>query len=154
VTPLTDQLSGHIEVDETYFGGKRKGKRGRGAAGKTPVIGIIQRNGSVRTIAIPNVGSATLQALIKEHVEMGSTIYTDGWKATEALVIKGFLISLLITTRHLYHEKGTTPIPLRAIGDYRKTSCTRAITKSLRRIYRTTWQNQTSSLTSDHSLIL
>jgi transposase len=88
--PLTDQLAGHIEVDETYFGGRQKGKRGRGAAGKTPVIGIIQRNGSVRTIAIPNVKSATLQAHIKEHVEAGSTVYTDTWQGYRGLDNSGF----------------------------------------------------------------
>ena len=62
---LTDLMSGHIEVDETYFGGRQKGKRGKGAAGKTPVIGLIQRNGSVRTIAIPNVKSAHFRLLLK-----------------------------------------------------------------------------------------
>ncbi len=88
--PLADQLSGHIEVDETYFGGKRKGKRGRGAAGKTPVIGIIRRNGCVRTIAIPDVKSSTLQAHIKEHVEPGSVIYTDGLQCYLGLDNSGF----------------------------------------------------------------
>jgi transposase len=93
--PLTGQLCGHIEVDETYFGGKRKGKRGRGAAGKTPVIGLIQRNGSVRTIAIPNVKSATFQALVKEHVETGSTVYTDGWHGYRGLDNSGFSHKLI-----------------------------------------------------------
>ena len=40
-------FSGAIEVDESYFGGRRKGKRGRGAAGKVPVFGILQRGGKV-----------------------------------------------------------------------------------------------------------
>ena len=93
--PLTDQLFGSIEVDETYFGGKRKGKRGRGAAGKTPVIGLIQRNGSVRTIAIPNVKSATLQALVKEHVEAGSTVYTDKWHGYRGLDTSGYSHKLI-----------------------------------------------------------
>lgn len=88
--PLTHQLSGHIEVDETYFGGKRKGKRGRGAAGKTPVVGIIQRNGKVRTIAVPDVKGNTLKKLVKQHVEKGSTIYTDGWKGYKGLEKHGF----------------------------------------------------------------
>lgn len=88
--PLTHQLSGHIEVDETYFGGKRKGKRGRGAAGKTPVVGIIQRNGKVRTIAVPDVKGNTLKNLVKQHVEKGSTVYTDGWKGYKGLEKHGF----------------------------------------------------------------
>ena len=40
---------GEVEVDESYFGGRRKGKRGRGAAGKIPVFGILKRNGKVFT---------------------------------------------------------------------------------------------------------
>jgi transposase-like protein len=103
---LTDQLSGHIEVDETYFGGKRKGKRGRGAAGKTPVIGIIQRNGAVRTIAIPNVKSNTLQALVKEHVEAGSTIYTDGWQGYRGLDKSGFSHKLVNHDKTFVSRKG------------------------------------------------
>jgi transposase len=104
--PLTDQLSGHIEVDETYFGGRQKGKRGRGAAGKTPVIGIIQRNGSVRTIAIPNVKSATLQALIKEHVEAGSTVYTDAWQGYRGLDNSGFSHKLVNHDKVFVSKKG------------------------------------------------
>jgi len=92
---LTSQLSGHIEVDEAYFGGRRKGKRGRGAAGKTPVIGIIQRDGDVRTIAIPNVKSKTLQALVKEHVEAGSTSYTDNYVGYRGLDNSGFSYKLV-----------------------------------------------------------
>ena len=46
-------LSGEIEVDESYFGGHRKGKRGRGAAGKVPVFGILKRGGKVYTKVIP-----------------------------------------------------------------------------------------------------
>ncbi len=73
--PLTDQLSGHIEVDETYFGGKQKSKCGRGAAGKTPVIGLIQRNGRSEQLPFRMLKSTTLRALVKEHVETGSTVY-------------------------------------------------------------------------------
>lgn len=87
---LTSRLSGHIEVDETYYGGRRKGKRGRGAAGKTPVVGIIQRNGTVRTIIVPDVKCRTLRPLVKQHVEKGSTVYTDNWKGYKGLKEDGF----------------------------------------------------------------
>lgn len=93
--PLVNQLSGHIEVDETYFGGKRKGKRGRGAAGKTPVVGIIQRNGKVKTMAVPDVKSDTLQILVKNHVKEGSTVYTDGWQWYSGLKEHGFIHKLV-----------------------------------------------------------
>ena len=46
-------LEGEVEVDESYFGGKRKDKRGRGASGKTPVFGLLKRNGKVHTVIIP-----------------------------------------------------------------------------------------------------
>nr|HID59083.1 IS1595 family transposase [Desulfobacterales bacterium] len=77
--PVTNKLFGCVEVDETYYGGRRKGKRGRGASGKQPVVGIIQRNGAVRTIAVPNVKSSTLQRIIRQNVKKGSIIYTDSW---------------------------------------------------------------------------
>ena len=55
-------FKGEIEVDESYFGAKRiRGKRGRGAAGKTPVFGILQRKGKVYTEIVPDCGKATLQ---------------------------------------------------------------------------------------------
>jgi transposase len=52
-------FSGEIEVDESYFGGRRKGKRGRGAAGKVPVFGILKRQGRVYTKIVPDVKSAS-----------------------------------------------------------------------------------------------
>ena len=63
--------SGHIEIDETYCGGKRKGKRGRGAAGKTIVMSMLERDGDIKTKVIPDVKRNTLQPIIQEHVEEG-----------------------------------------------------------------------------------
>ena len=57
-------FSGEIEVDESYFDGRRKGKRGRGAAGKVPVFGILRRGGKVYTKIIPNVRSTTLMRIM------------------------------------------------------------------------------------------
>ena len=62
-------FSGEIEVDESYFGTKRiKGKRGRGASGKTPVFGILERGGKVYTEIVPDCAKATLQAIIRGKV--------------------------------------------------------------------------------------
>ena len=58
-------FSGEIEVDASYFGGKRKGKRGRGAAGKAPVFGLLKRGGTVYTKVISNASSATLCPIIE-----------------------------------------------------------------------------------------
>ena len=58
-------LGGEIELDECYFGGRRKGNRGRGAAGKVPVFGILERNGKVQVSVVPNVTAHTLVNLPK-----------------------------------------------------------------------------------------
>ena len=62
-------FSGEVEVDESYFGARRvKGKRGRGASGKTIVFGIYKRNGKVFTEIVPNVQKRTLQAIIRGRI--------------------------------------------------------------------------------------
>ena len=58
-------FDGEIELDESYFGGKRKGKRGRGAGGKVPIFGILKRHGKVYTKVIPDASSATLMPIIE-----------------------------------------------------------------------------------------
>lgn len=70
-------LTGQVEVDETYIGGKRAGKRGRGAAGKTPVIGLTERNGNTITKVVPDVKARTLLPIIAKHISNESTIFTD-----------------------------------------------------------------------------
>ncbi len=72
-------LSGHVEVDETYIGGKRHGKRGRGAAGKTVVMGIVERKGNAIAKVVPNVQARTLLPMIKQQVirENKTIIFTD-----------------------------------------------------------------------------
>lgn len=62
-------FEGEIEVDESYFGGTRKGKRGRGAIGKTAVFGLLKRDGKVYTVVVPNTQSATLLPIIREKVK-------------------------------------------------------------------------------------
>ncbi|MCH9011437.1 MAG: IS1595 family transposase [Proteobacteria bacterium] len=76
-----DPLSGHVEIDETYIGGKRRGKRGRGAKGKTVVFGMVERAGSVRAGPVPNVRRKTLQPIIYNNVIRGSTVSTDELKS-------------------------------------------------------------------------
>ena len=75
-------FGGEIEVDESYFGGKRKGKRGRGAAGKIPVFGLLKRGGKVYTKIIPDASGATLIPIIKRKVIPDSIVYSDCWPAT------------------------------------------------------------------------
>lgn len=79
------KLNGKIEADESYFGGKRKGNRGRGAAGKQPVFGILERNGRVYTAVVENVSAQTLFEHIKEKTKKGSVFYTDDFKSYKDL---------------------------------------------------------------------
>ncbi|OHC12866.1 MAG: transposase [Planctomycetes bacterium RIFOXYB12_FULL_42_10] len=82
---------GEIEVDESYFGARRqKGKRGRGAYGKTPVFGILQRGGEVYTEIVPNCAKATLQAIIRGKVSPESIIHSDQWRGYNGLVDIGY----------------------------------------------------------------
>jgi len=84
-------FSGEVEVDESFFGARRiKGKRGRGAYGKTIVFGIFQRNGHVYTEIVANCSKATLQAVIRGRVELKSIIYSDGWRGYNGLVDVGY----------------------------------------------------------------
>jgi len=70
-------LQGHCEADEAYVGGARPGKRGRGAAGKTIVMGIKERGGRIVTEVIPNVRKDTLRNVVLRNVAEGSTVSTD-----------------------------------------------------------------------------
>ena len=84
-------LSGEVEVDESFFGARRvKGKRGRGAFGKTIVFGLFKRNGKVYTEIVPNCSKDTLQGIIRGKVALESVIYSDGWRGYNGLVDVGY----------------------------------------------------------------
>jgi len=86
-----DTLSGHVEVDETYVGGRRRGsKRGRGQAHKSAVFGMLARSGDVMTRIVPNVKTKTLRPIIKENINEGSTISSDEWCAYRTLKSHGY----------------------------------------------------------------
>ncbi|MDI6800423.1 MAG: IS1595 family transposase [Actinomycetota bacterium] len=84
-----EALSGELELDESLFGGKRKGKRGWGAEGKKLVFGMYQRNGKVITFPVPNRRRSTLIPLILEHTRRGSIYYTDDFKGYGVLSFRG-----------------------------------------------------------------
>lgn len=92
------KLSGEIEADESYFGGGRKGKRGRGAAGKIAVFGLLKRGGKVYTAIILNAKTETLLPIIEEKVMPDSIVYTDTFKAYNALDVSSF-----------HHRASTSP---------------------------------------------
>ena len=82
-------FDGEVEADESYFGGCRKGKRGRGAAGKVVVFGLLKRNGKVYTVTVANTQSATLLPIIREKVRPDSVVYTDCHSAYNVLDVSG-----------------------------------------------------------------
>jgi transposase-like protein len=84
-------MKGEVEVDESYFGASRvRGKRGRGARGKTIVFGVLKREGKVYTEIVPNVTKATLQGIIRGKVAPDSVIHSDGWRGYHGLVDVGY----------------------------------------------------------------
>ena len=83
-------LHGEVEVDESYFGGKRKGKRGRGAKGKVPVFGLLKRGGRVYTLPIPNAKAKTLMPIIESRVVPDSIVYTDSFASYDVLDVSWF----------------------------------------------------------------
>src|SRR5215212_5585358 len=84
-------FAGEVELDESYFGARRvRGKRGRGARGKTIVFGIYKRNGRVYTEIIPNCKKASIQAIIRGKVDLTSTIHTDGFRSYDGIVHMGY----------------------------------------------------------------
>ena len=83
-------FSGEIEVDESYFGGKRKGKRGRGAAGKVRVSGLLKLGGKVYTKVIADASSATFHPIIVRKVVPDSIVYSDCWRGYNVLDVSEF----------------------------------------------------------------
>jgi transposase len=79
------KLAGEIEIDEAYFGGKRKGRRGRGAAGKSVVLGLLERNGQVYTRVVESLTAEELMEYITQKTRKGSVYYTDTFRSYRSL---------------------------------------------------------------------
>ncbi len=86
----TGKLSGKVEADETYIGGMRPGKRGRGASGKTIVAGIVERQGDVSATVVPDVQSKTLIPMITQKTTPKTVIFTDEMPSYNKLDRMGF----------------------------------------------------------------
>jgi transposase len=83
-------FSGEIEVDESYFGGTRKGKRGRGAGGKVPVFGLLKRGGRVYSKAISDTRGKTLMGIMQDRIVPDSIVYTDAYHSYNVLDVSEF----------------------------------------------------------------
>ncbi len=90
-----DRVSGIIQVDETFVGTQKAGKRGRGAFGKTLVLVMAQvegkRIGRIRLCIIPDASGGSLRNAIHKFVEPGSIVRTDGWKGYNGIKKDGYI---------------------------------------------------------------
>lgn len=112
VRPGRDRLVGPVQVDETYVGGPRPGKRGRGAAGKTLVLVAVEvrdnRAGRIRLHKVEDASGASLIPAVKASVEPGSDIHTDGWEGYSGLSTAGYSRTIIRETA----EVGKNLLPL------------------------------------------
>ena len=83
-------LDGEVQADESVFGGTRKGKRGRGVAGKVPVLGLLKCDGKVCTVIVSNAQNTTLLPILRERVKPGSIVYTEAFQTSNALDVSEF----------------------------------------------------------------
>ena len=83
-------FDGAVELDESYFGGVRKGKRGRGATGKVVVFGLLKRGGKVYAKVVDNARTATLMPVIQRKIAPDSVVYTDSFSSYDALDVSQF----------------------------------------------------------------
>ena len=87
-------FDGEIEVDESYFGGRRKGKRGCGAADKIPVFGLLKRCGKVYNKIIPDASGTTLMPIIERKVVQDSIVYSNFWRRYNVLTCQTSITSV------------------------------------------------------------
>ena len=99
-------FEGTVEIDESYFGGTRKGKRGRGAAGKVPVFGLLKRGGRVYTVLVPDVKRDTLLPIIRQKVAPDSLVFTDGFGSYDTLHVSGFRHERISHEEAMVDEQG------------------------------------------------
>jgi len=83
-------FEGEVELDESYFGGARKGKRGRGAGGKVVVFGLLKRGGQVYTKIVADTKTTTLMPIIIDKIAPDSIVYTDSYRSYNALDVTDF----------------------------------------------------------------
>jgi transposase len=85
-----EPLDGTVEVDETYIGARKPGKRGRGAGGKAPIFGMVERKGDVKAIVTNNLKGDTVYPILKEYVLPKSMVYTDEYTTYSTLKYRGY----------------------------------------------------------------
>lgn len=105
VRPGRDRLVGPVQVDETYIGGPRPGKRGRGAAGKTLVMITVEdkgkRPGRIRLHKVKDASGQSLIPAVKESVQYGSEVRTDGWEGYSQVSSSGYKHTIIRKTSNI-----------------------------------------------------
>ena len=84
-------FEGSVELDESYFGGRCKGRRGCGTAGKVVVFGVLKRNGRIYNVMVDNAKSESLLPIIKKKIMPDSIVYTDSLSSYDKLDVSGFI---------------------------------------------------------------
>jgi transposase len=87
---MREAFDGEVEIDESYFGGYRKGRRGRGAAGKVAVFGLLKRGGKVYAQMTDNCRRATLLPIIRNRIKPDSIVYSDTLAVYNTLSAEGY----------------------------------------------------------------
>jgi transposase len=107
-----EMLRGHVEMDETFVGGRRTGMKGNAKGGKTVVFGLLQRGGRIETQVVPDTKTNTLRPIVLDTVEKGSTISTDESNSYNLLKRDGYNHGAVDHSRKEYawtdHRTGTT----------------------------------------------
>jgi transposase len=103
---LRQAFEGEVEIDESYFGGVRKGKRGRGAAGKVAVFGLLKRGGKVYGQMIADCRRATLVPIIPKRVKPDSVVYSDTFASYATLSAEGYHHVRIDHEKHLIDPQG------------------------------------------------
>ena len=105
VRPGRDRLSGLVEVDETYIGGEKPGKRGRGALGKSLVVIAAEKDGKrigrIRLVRVPNASAESLEGVVSQSIIPGSTVSTDDWKGYSKLSHLGYVHKVVRKTEEV-----------------------------------------------------
>lgn len=97
-----NELNGKVELDESYFGGKHAGTRGRGAEGKTPVFGMAQRGGNLEARTVKNVRRNTILPIVAANVSKDAEVFTDEFKVYEALPAMGYKHAIVPHAEKIY----------------------------------------------------
>lgn len=98
-------FAGQIEIDEAYFGGRKKGgKRGRGSENKTPVVGMAERKGKLKVIAVPDTKAKTVLPIIEQNVDKDAVVYTDEYPIYNFLPSMGYNHDKVLHSNNVYVE--------------------------------------------------